>query len=59
MTVYDAIVESVSVEGLIVMAACFVAVVWWGFRGRHNGDSGGSDGDPWDAGDDGGDGGGD
>lgn len=59
MAVYDAIVESVSVEGLIVMAACFVAVVWWGFRGRQNGASDGSDGDASDAGDDGGEGGGD
>ena len=40
---FETIKNAVGVEGLAVMGACFVAVVWWAFRGRAT--SGDGDGD--------------
>lgn len=29
---FQPILDAVGPEGLVLMAVCFVAVVWWGFR---------------------------
>lgn len=46
---FKPIIESVGIGGVAVMAVCFFAVAWWGFRkpGRDGGASGGpsDDGD--------------
>ena len=30
----NVIVDAVGVPGLVVMVVCFIAVTWWGLKGR-------------------------